>query len=546
MYVFKEQPYVKARASNTSQTVLRPIDNIIYLLRKPLADDPIDTVIANYTTDSLIIAIVSLTSYDTGIGISQHNNSPNFVSKSVSETISGTKTFYNLPKLYSEITPTNDLQFVPKKYVDDAVANAGSSGATVTYIEWASSDNPFVFEEHEPGIYVFGEKPKAKTKTSDTATTQISTANDTIYYLRKPLADDPDNTLIGIFTHMDSSQYKIVTNSSYSCGFNVVKDDWGYFVSTTQVDQEINGIKTFVSLPKMRAETTPTDNLELVPKKYVDDNLPVFFIEDTFSLNNPFILEGKKPGIYNIFNPDSSKKATMLYIKGATSNTTTLQYGLYGAFVIVRDYVSAPTGSVVAMYMAENLSYYGISKTSTNNAGLTIGGPINNYSKLITSHGNNEITGLYKFTSDIPQITSTTSPSLDQHIVTKKYVDSVIPTVPTKTSELTNDSGFISGSNFAVVSCELPLTSTNQFINNKTANYPEGFTKDNTYLISPRYKINNGDWITQHVTIMSGPAYSETLACYLKEEYIVFAGRIPTEDASGTATLEALLMKKPS
>ena len=170
-------------------------------------------------------------------------------------------------------------------------------------------------------------------------------------------------------------------------------------------------------------EYTPSADYHPATKKYVDDNLPVFFIEDTFSLNNPFILEGKKPGIYNIFKTDSSKKATMLYIKGATSNTTTLQYGLYGAFVIVRDYKSAPTGSVVAMYMAENLSYYGISKTSTNNSGLMLGSTINNYSKLITSHGDSEITGLYKFTSEIPQITSTVSPSLDQHIVTKKYVD---------------------------------------------------------------------------------------------------------------------------
>ena len=293
IYVFSDQPYVKARASNTSQTVLRPIDNIIYLLRKPLADDPIETVIANYTTDSLLIAKVILASHNTGIGISQTNNSPNFVSKSNNEQISGTKTFHNLPKLYSEVIPTNDLEFATKKYVDD--------------------------------------------------------------------------------------------------------------------------------------------------------NLPVFFIEDTFTINNPFILEGKKPGIYNIFSPTANKKATMLYIKGATSNTTTLQYGLYGAFVIVRDYVSAPTNSLVAMYMAENLSYYKILKTSTNNAGLTLGTTINNYSKLITSHGDSEITGLYKFTSEIPQITSTTSPSLDQHIVTKGYVDNAIPAVPTKTSELTNDSGFITG-----------------------------------------------------------------------------------------------------
>ena len=293
-------------------------------------------------------------------------------------------------------------------------------------------------------------------------------------------------------------------------------------------------------------EYTPSADYHPATKKYVDDNLPVFFIEDTFSENNPFILEGKKPGIYNIFSPDANKKATMLYLKGTTSNTTRLHRGLYGAFVIVRDYSSAPANSVVAMYMAENLSYYGIAKKPTDSSGLTLGGPVNNYSKLITSHGNNEITGLFKFTSDIPQITSTSSPSLDQHIVTKKYVDSSIPTVPTKTSDLTNDSNYISESNFAIVSCELTLNSPHQLVNNKPVNYPEGFTKDNTYLISPRYKIGNGDWITQHVTAMTTTNYSDTLACYLKEEYIVFSGRIPSEGVGETATLEALLMKKPS
>lgn len=170
-------------------------------------------------------------------------------------------------------------------------------------------------------------------------------------------------------------------------------------------------------------EYTPSADYHPATKKYVDDNLPVFFIEDTFSDNNPFILEGKKPGIYIIFNPDTSKKSTMLYLRGATSNTSRLHRGLYGAFIIVRDYSSAPANSLVAMYMEGNLSYYGILKKPTDSSGLTLGGPINNYSNVTTKHADNEITGLYKFSGDIPQITSTSSPSLDQHIVTKKYVD---------------------------------------------------------------------------------------------------------------------------
>lgn len=306
------------------------------------------------------------------------------------------------------------------------VDQTGGEKPPVTYIEDNADGRPFVFEEHEPGVYVFKNQPYVRARTSNTGSFLASAVDNTIYLLKTPLANDPEGTIVASYITQNLQQGRIKLSSTYLHGLTSESSNNGRSFVYISVDEEILGTKTFGNLPKLKTEKTPTNDLQLVTKKYVDDNLPVFFIEDTFSLNNPFILEGKKPGIYNIFNTDSSKKATMLYIKGATSNTTTLQYKLYGAFVIVRDYVSAPTGSVVAMYMANNLSYYGISKTSTNNSGLTSGGPINNYSNLITSSGNSEITGLYKFTSDIPQITSTASPSLDQHIVTKKYVDDAV------------------------------------------------------------------------------------------------------------------------
>ena len=306
------------------------------------------------------------------------------------------------------------------------VNQTGGGEPPVTYIENNSESDPFVLGEHDPGVYVFKSQPYIKARTSNTESYQTRSTDNTIYLLKTPLADDPDGTIVASCLTNGLAQCRIKLSSTYAHGLADEYSSNGSSFVHIALDEQIYGTKTFANLPELQTEKTPTNDLQLVPKKYVDDNLPVFFIEDTFSLNNPFILEGKKPGIYNIFNTDSSKKATMLYIKGATSNTTTLQYGLYGAFVIVRDYVSAPTGSVVAMYMANNLSYYGISKTSTNNSGLTLGSTINNYSNLITSSGNSEITGLYKFTSDIPRITSTTSPSLDQHIVTKKYVDDAV------------------------------------------------------------------------------------------------------------------------
>ena len=379
VYVFKSQPYIKARTSNTESYQTRSTDNIIYLLKTPLADDPDETIVVSYLTNGLAQCRIKLSStYAHGLADEYSSNGSSFVHIALDEQIYGTKTFANLPELQTEKTPTNDLQLVTKKYVDDAVANAGSNGATVTYIEYASSDNPFVFEEHEPGIYVFGEKPEAKTKTSDTATTQISTADNTIYYLRKPLADDPDNTLIGIFTHMDSSQYKIVTSSSYACGFNFVLDDWGHFVSTTHVDQTIYGTKTFANLPKLGTEVAPTNDLQLVTKKYVDDSVAnagssgesITYIDDNSS-SNPFIFEEHEPGVY-VFKEQP-------YVKARVSNTsqTVLRPIDNIIYLLRKPLADDPIDTVIANYTTDRLliakvilaSYNtGISIAQTNNS----------------------------------------------------------------------------------------------------------------------------------------------------------------------------------
>lgn len=306
------------------------------------------------------------------------------------------------------------------------VDQTGGGKPPTTYIENNSPNNPFIFEEHEPGVYVFKAQPYVKARTSNIASELISPADNTIYLLKTPLANDPDGTIVASYLTNGLQQCRIKLSSIYASGIGTEYSNNGRQFVHISLDEEIGGTKTFTNLPKLKTEKTPTNDLQFVTKKYVDDNLPVFFIEDTFSVNNPFILDGKKPGIYNIFSPNTSQKATMLYLKGTTSNTSTLIRGLYGAFVIIRDYSSAPDNSLVAMFMEGNLSYYGILKKPTDNSGLTLGGSINNYSKLMTNYGDSEITGLYKFTSDIPQITSTTSPSLDQHIVTKKYVDDAI------------------------------------------------------------------------------------------------------------------------
>ena len=135
VYVFKNQPYIKARTSNTESYQTRSTDNTIYLLKTPLADDPDGTIVASCLTNGLAQCRIKLSStYAHGLADEYSDNGRSFVHIMFDEIIHGTKTFTNLPELQFEKTPTNDLQFVPKKYVDDAVANAGGGGTEPQYM----------------------------------------------------------------------------------------------------------------------------------------------------------------------------------------------------------------------------------------------------------------------------------------------------------------------------------------------------------------------------------------------------------------------------
>ena len=171
----------------------------------------------------------------------------------------------------AEYEPTSDYNPATKKYVDDSVANAGSSGATVTYIDDNSSSNPFVLEEHEPGIYMFKNQPYVKARTSNTVTKLIRTVDNIIYLLKKPLADDPDDTLLACFMNnvLDIGTLRLFSTFDSGLSFHYSTNTRGFVqINSTET---IGGTKTFTNLPKLVAEKTPTDNLELVPKKYVDD-----------------------------------------------------------------------------------------------------------------------------------------------------------------------------------------------------------------------------------------------------------------------------------
>ena len=129
VYVFKNEPYIKARTSDMMAGYSIPtIDNTIYLSKTPTSDDTDGTIVASYISNDLIPCRLKLSSaYTHGLAIEMSEKRIRFVSIGGRETISGEKTFRYLPKLETEKTPTADLEFVTKKYVDNSIANINVS-----------------------------------------------------------------------------------------------------------------------------------------------------------------------------------------------------------------------------------------------------------------------------------------------------------------------------------------------------------------------------------------------------------------------------------
>lgn len=94
----------------------------------------------------------------------------------------------------------------------------------------------------------------------------------------------------------------------------------------------------------------------------------------------------------------------------------------------------------------------------------------------------------------------------------------------------------------AVVETLLTTTAENHSINNITVAYPEGFTVHNTWILNARYS-DGTLYVTQHLTVLSGPAYQNTLAYSLKDDGIVLRGRLPDYDVGTTIKVQLLLMK---
>ena len=200
-----------------------------------------------------------------------------------SQNIAARFTFNVLPRTdNTTIAPSNDAELVYKKYVDDLVAN----NTKVHYITDATQQNPFIFEDHELGVYVFSSNSYVKgLRGSSEVQSLASLLGDTysipyVEYHTKISTESEDYTRFanskfigfdGLTLKLEDLMFQISSPASISTSNITVAEAGGQLtIVTTEHAQTISGKKTFTTLPE--SSVVPTNDNDLVNKKYVDDN----------------------------------------------------------------------------------------------------------------------------------------------------------------------------------------------------------------------------------------------------------------------------------
>ena len=185
---------------------------------------------------------------------------------------------------YSELTNKPSINGVTLNG-NKTSADLGIS-ADVHYIDVNDATHPFIFSEHELGVYFFPNDIDTLYFKGTSENTETSSKN----YLR-------GTYLIYTKKYSNASNYDVIATTSYSRFYGSSGDyqarqselkkrtdtNAGVAVSDVTTDkvylayvapntaQTISGVKTFSSLPK--SSVAPTNNDEFANKKYVDDSI---------------------------------------------------------------------------------------------------------------------------------------------------------------------------------------------------------------------------------------------------------------------------------
>ena len=196
------------------------------------------------------------------------------------QTINGQKIFNQIPCCGTAPTAYNHL--ANKQYVDNQIASA--AGTPVYELPSTSSSNPFDFRTAALGTYVIKPSDVGQQfyyRQDDSSVQNITMQRIERVYITKHAADVSGTEPIGYYEYISGSNTGSENGKSYrnSIEYNSTTDSvsMGSTPSNdgqlvTMLAQTFTGRKTFGVAPVVSSYSAPTQNNELVMKKYVDDN----------------------------------------------------------------------------------------------------------------------------------------------------------------------------------------------------------------------------------------------------------------------------------
>ena len=227
-------------------------------------------------------------------------------------------------------------------------------------------------------------------------------------------------------------------NGSYLTSTGGSSSDSTKVVLTTQ-NQTVGGRKTFQAIPRLDNTTmVPSDDRDLVPKKYVDDNFGrVYYLENNTRNNRPFDLTGLSKGLY-IFEPPTSPTTDVYISYGCSDRGQPYSITNPGILFVpenVQPYASHTysNGDVLAYFYdlgggnaTTSMSF--VTRIVYNSTYLHhVSSSSTTYTELnFVGTSTTQTIGGIKTFSNLPQLGSYQAPTTNIQFTPKKYVDEKI------------------------------------------------------------------------------------------------------------------------
>lgn len=156
--------------------------------------------------------------------------------------------------------------------LDGTVYDIGGANDCV-YQATATSQDPFIITEHKPGVYFFNNSlsgsPYVKWKATDPSKSWLSPAG--VYFFWDTDGDNENSRTIGeVINFSTNPGLSTISYSSMTGRVSAGRESWPILMVTNQ-NSTITATHTFDVLPQ--STVTPTNDAQLVNKKYVDDSI---------------------------------------------------------------------------------------------------------------------------------------------------------------------------------------------------------------------------------------------------------------------------------